>query len=73
MHSDKLQLEPGMVFTIEPMVCEGSADCRVLDSDGWTVVTTDGRRSAQYEHMIAITEGGCEVLTSGDPLIFDSF
>ena len=62
---DRLQLVPGMVFTIEPMLVEGSQQCHVLGDD-WTVVTNDGSRAAQYEHMVAITEDGCEVLTAGD-------
>mmetsp|Transcript_49467 Transcript_49467/g.112278 ORF Transcript_49467/g.112278 Transcript_49467/m.112278 type:complete len:307 (-) Transcript_49467:48-968(-) len=69
-NDDKLRLEPGMVFTIEPMICEGSSDCRVLEVDGWTVVTLDGKRAAQYEHMVAITNDGHEVLTVGDPALF---
>jgi len=64
-NSDKFELAPGMVFTIEPMFCERSASCEVLDSDGWTVVTRDGGRAAQYEHTVAITHDGCEVLTKG--------
>lgn len=53
---------PGMVFTIEPMINEGSFDCYVLD-DNWTVVTEDGKLSAQWEHTIVVTEDGCEILT----------
>jgi len=59
------RLRPGMAFTIEPMICLGSADVRVL-SDGWTVVTRDGSLSAQFEHTVLVTpegEGGVEVLT----------
>ena len=51
-----------MVFTIEPMINEGSREIRML-GDGWTVVTEDGRLSAQYEHTVAVTAGGCEILT----------
>jgi len=65
---DRVVLEEGMVFTIEPMLCEGSAACDVLASDGWTVVTRDGKRAAQYEHMVAITADGCEVLTAGNSM-----
>ena len=61
----RLSQVPGMVFTIEPMLCEGSASCSVLGSDGWTVVTKDGRRAAQYEHTVVITQDDCEVLTRG--------
>ncbi len=55
-------LKPGLVIAIEPMVNAGKADTRVLD-DGWTVVTADGRRSCYFEHTVAITEAGPEVLT----------
>ena len=57
-----LLLRPGMVFTIEPMVNIGTPETKLLD-DGWTVVTADGARSAQFEHTIAITEGGAEILS----------
>ncbi|HEX4901544.1 MAG TPA: type I methionyl aminopeptidase [Acidimicrobiales bacterium] len=57
-----LTLEVGMVLAIEPMVCAGRADYRVLD-DGWTVVTADGRRGAHWEHTVAVTADGPEVLT----------
>ena len=56
------RLERGMVFALEPMVNEGSFDVKIL-SDGWTVVTTDGKRSAHFEHTIAITDGVAEILT----------
>jgi methionyl aminopeptidase len=58
-----LKLEPGMVFTIEPMLNAGKRDTRQLP-DGWTVVTKDRSLSAQWEHMVAVTPEGCEVLTS---------
>ncbi|KAL7424148.1 Methionine aminopeptidase 1 [Cryptotrichosporon argae] len=56
------KMEPGMVFTIEPMINLGTAN---LDhwKDDWTAVTLDGRRSAQFEETILITETGCEILT----------
>lgn len=57
-----LRLEPGMVLAIEPMLNEGTAEVDVL-SDGWTVVTRDRRLSAHFEHVVAIGEDGCEVLT----------
>jgi methionyl aminopeptidase len=57
------RLKPGMVFTIEPMINQGLADC-VLAADGWTVLTTDGRLSAQFEHTIAITPTGNEILST---------
>ncbi|MDQ8936714.1 type I methionyl aminopeptidase [Acinetobacter rudis] len=55
-------LKPGMVFTIEPMVNMGKARVKEL-ADGWTVVTSDRSLSAQWEHMIAVTETGFELLT----------
>jgi methionyl aminopeptidase len=57
------QLQPGMVLAIEPMVTMGSWEVRILD-DGWTAVTRDGSLAAHFEHTIAITETGPEVLTS---------
>jgi methionyl aminopeptidase len=56
------RLRAGMAFTIEPMVNLGGAGVRFLD-DGWTVVTADGSLSAQFEHTVLVTRGGCEVLT----------
>ncbi|MCH8685802.1 type I methionyl aminopeptidase [Pedomonas mirosovicensis] len=55
-------LKPGMFFTIEPMINLGKPDVKVLD-DGWTAVTRDRSLSAQFEHMIGITEDGCEIFT----------
>ncbi len=55
-------LKPGMVLAIEPMVNAGGADVRVLE-DRWTAVTADGSLSAHFEHTVAITENGTEVLT----------
>jgi methionyl aminopeptidase len=57
------RLEKGMVFALEPMVNEGTYGVRIL-SDGWTVVTADGKRSAHFEHSIVITDGGAEVLST---------
>jgi methionyl aminopeptidase len=57
-----LQLREGMAFTIEPMLTLGSPETRTLD-DGWTVVTADGRWSAQFEHTVLVTRRGAEVLT----------
>lgn len=57
-----LRLEAGMVFTIEPMINAGRRETRELP-DGWTVVTRDHSLSAQWEHMVAVTEDGFEVLT----------
>lgn len=56
------KLRPGMVFAVEPMVNAGGPGTRVLD-DHWSVVTADGRLSAHFEHTIAITDDGPEVLT----------
>jgi methionyl aminopeptidase len=55
-------LEPGMTFTIEPMLNLGSHEWRMWD-DGWTVVTLDGSRSAQFEHTVLVTDTGVEILT----------
>ena len=59
-----LTLEPGMIFTIEPMINAGRREVRVLP-DGWTVVTKDRSLSAQWEHTVLVTETGVEVLTLG--------
>ncbi len=57
-----ITLRPGMVFTIEPMVNAGRPEVKILD-DGWTAVTRDRSLSAQFEHMLGVTEGGCEIFT----------
>jgi methionyl aminopeptidase len=57
-----LRLEVGLTLAIEPMLNQGGPETRVLD-DGWTVVTRDGSRSAHFEHTVAITPDGPEVLT----------
>lgn len=59
-----LELQPGMTFTIEPMVNAGKRHVRLLP-DGWTVVTRDHKLSAQWEHTILVTDSGYEVLTLG--------
>jgi len=59
-------LQEGWVIAIEPMVNLGKHDVKVL-SDGWTVVTQDGKPSAHFEHTIAITENGPRILTAADP------
>jgi methionyl aminopeptidase len=56
------KLKPGMVLAIEPMVNMGKPDVRIL-KDGWTVVTVDGSLSAHFEHMVAITASGPDVLS----------
>jgi methionyl aminopeptidase len=57
-------LEPGMTFTIEPMVNAGRRHVKVLP-DGWTVVTKDHSLTAQWEHTVLVTGDGVEVLTLG--------
>ena len=57
-----LRLEKGMTFTIEPMVNEGARHTRLMP-DGWTVVTKDRSLSAQWEHTVAVTDDGVEILT----------
>jgi len=57
-----MRIKEGHVFAIEPMVNAGGPETELLD-DGWTVVTRDGRRSAHFEHTIAVTDHGPEVLT----------
>ncbi|PCJ02714.1 MAG: type I methionyl aminopeptidase [Alphaproteobacteria bacterium] len=56
-------LEPGMFFTIEPMINAGHYTTKVLKSDGWTAVTRDRSLSAQFEHSLAVTEDGFEIFT----------
>ncbi|MGB3405227.1 MAG: type I methionyl aminopeptidase [Microcoleaceae cyanobacterium] len=56
------KLRPGMVFTIEPMINEGTWEAQVLD-DGWTAITKDGKLSAQFEHTVAVTQVGVDILT----------
>ncbi len=58
-----LVLEPGMTFTIEPMINAGKRQTRLNKKDGWTVTTRDGRLSAQWEHTLGVTEDGCEIFT----------
>jgi methionyl aminopeptidase len=60
-----MRLEPGLTFTIEPMINMGGAATRVLP-DGWTVLTRDGSLSAQFEHTIVVTDDGAEILTLPD-------
>lgn len=55
--------KPGMVFTIEPMLCLGTYK-DITWPDNWTAATQDGKKSAQFEHMLLVTETGCEVLTA---------
>jgi methionyl aminopeptidase len=55
-------MRPGMVFTIEPMINEGTFEVKLL-KDNWTAITKDKKLSAQYEHTIAVTDTGYEILT----------
>lgn len=57
-----LKLRPGMVFTVEPMINEGTCELKFLP-DGWTIKTKDKKLSAQFEHTVAVTETGVEILT----------
>ena len=57
-----VRLREGMVFTIEPMLNQGTAKVKT-EKDGWTVVTRDGKLSAQFEHTVAVTSNGVRVLT----------
>ena len=61
-HNPGPELLPGMVFTVEPMVNAGRYGVTML-GDGWTVVTKDRSLSAQWEHMVVVTETGYDVLT----------
>ncbi|KAL1694264.1 peptidase M24, structural domain-containing protein [Schizophyllum commune] len=61
-------MKPGMTFTIEPMINMGVYGNEMYWPDGWTVTTSDGKRSAQFEETLLITETGVEVLTAGAPL-----
>jgi len=57
-------MRPGMTFTIEPMITMGSWQHKMVFDDNWTAVTTDGRRTAQFEHTILVTDDGYDVLTA---------
>ncbi len=57
-----VRLKPGMVLAIEPMINQGGAEIRIL-ADNWTAVTKDGKLSAHFEHTVAITENGPDILT----------
>ncbi|MEM9332369.1 MAG: type I methionyl aminopeptidase [Pseudomonadota bacterium] len=58
-----VELRPGMIFTIEPMINLGRPSVKVL-SDGWTAVTRDRSLTAQFEHSVGVTEDGCEIFTA---------
>ncbi|WP_419825779.1 type I methionyl aminopeptidase [Sphingomonas sp.] len=57
-----VELKPGMIFTIEPMINIGRPDVKMLE-DGWTAVTRDKSLSAQFEHSVGITDDGCQIFT----------
>ena len=57
-----LKLREGMVFTVEPMLNQGTRKVSTAE-DGWTVMTNDGKLSAQFEHTVAVTSTGVEILT----------
>ncbi|RLQ89461.1 type I methionyl aminopeptidase [Notoacmeibacter ruber] len=59
---DGVEIQPGMIFTIEPMINLGRPHVRVLN-DGWTAITADRKLTAQYEHTVGVTEDGCEIFT----------
>jgi len=58
-----LELQPGICLAIEPMLTLGSAEVRIMP-DGWTVVTRDGSLAAHFEHSIAVTKDGPQILTT---------
>ncbi len=64
-----MELQPGMTFTIEPMINAGRREVKLL-ADNWTVVTRDHSLSAQWEHTVLVTDDGVDVLTRlpGEPL-----
>ena len=64
-------MRPGMTFTIEPMITLGTWQHKMWDDD-WTAVTSDGKRTAQYEHTCLVTDDGVEVLTAGEGAVSPS-
>ena len=69
-HKDPRIMKEGMCFTIEPMINSGQRYTEIDEHDGWTVYTKDRKNSAQWEHTVAVTKNGCEILTlrSDEPL-----
>ena len=61
--NEGIELKEGMTFTIEPMLNAGTRHTKLSRQDGWTVTTKDRRLSAQWEHTLAVTDIGCEILT----------
>jgi methionyl aminopeptidase len=62
-NNDKTKILEGMCFTIEPMINLGKANTILDKEDNWTVYTSDGKNSAQWEHTLVVTKTGCEILT----------
>ncbi len=62
-NNDRTLLKPGMCFTIEPMINAGKYGTVLDEDDDWTVYTIDGKKSAQWEHTLLVTDTGVEVLT----------
>jgi methionyl aminopeptidase len=60
-----VELRPGLVLAVEPMITQGKHQVKIL-KDGWTVVTADGKLAAHFEHTIAVTDGGPKILTLRD-------
>ena len=56
-------LVPGMIFTIEPMINQGDYELYIDADNEWTAYTEDGKLSAQWEHMVLVTEDGVEILS----------
>jgi methionyl aminopeptidase len=69
---EKARLEPGMFFTIEPMINLGRPETKIL-ADGWKAVTRDRSLSAQFEHSVGVTETGCEIFTLSPAALFFPF
>lgn len=65
-NDDKTIMKPGMCFTIEPMINAGKFNTILDENDNWTVYTCDGKKSAQWEHTLLVTDTGCEILTLRD-------
>ena len=61
--SKQIELKEGMVIAIEPMICTGTYQIEILDSDGWTAVTADKKISAHFEHTVAVINDGYKILT----------
>jgi methionyl aminopeptidase len=69
---NNMVMKPGMVFTIEPMITLGTWQHKMWDDD-WTAVTADGKRTAQFEHMVLVTDSGVDVLTAGPGAVSPGF